>query len=327
MKNHADAIDFTQLFVPQAAQSSHDRRAESEIQLAIPSMQSVCGMENNMKKIYTEENNDITVAGIQIFCNKRKCDMLQKAEEQMEKAVKTDNNIDLFVLPEQFYQMTCNNFNDEKYGEMPHQEFEIWVKHCAVKYNANIVAGTYSVITDNSQKVMNRCLVCDRKGNIVGFYDKIHLFDAFGIKESDTFAEGNSLGIFDLDIGRVGVWICYDSRFPEIARALRAKGADILCVPAAFYRPNTDQWDILIKSAAICNVTPVLAVNQYGDLPDGKGLFGRSMLVDAKGVVTAGMSDKEGFFIGKIDKTFTEKCRYANPELNNRRKELYREWL
>ena len=167
----------------------------------------------------------------------------------------------------------------------------------------------------------------NREGESIGYYDKIHLFDAFGVKESDIFIPGNELGLFQLDIGKVGVWICYDTRFPEIARALRAKGAEILCVPAAFYSPNADQWDIIVKSSAICNVTPVVAVNQYGILPNGRSLFGRSRMVDAKGLIVAGMSDKEGYFVGKIDKNYTEKCRKENPEMENRRMDLYKTWF
>lgn len=83
-------------------------------------------------------------------------------------------------------------------------------------------------------------------------------------------------------------------------------GADILCVPAAFYRPNSDQWETLIKAASIYNVLPVVAVNQYGEFDNGRGLFGRSMITDAKGIITAGASDKEGYFIGEIDKEFTK---------------------
>lgn len=70
---------------------------------------------------------------------------------------------------------------------------------------------------------------------------KYTFFDAFGVKESDTFLSGSQLGLFQLDIGKVGVWICYDTRFPEIARTLRANSAEILCVPAAFYSPEMQE--------------------------------------------------------------------------------------
>lgn len=268
----------------------------------------------------------IKAAGIQIFCDRPKREMLAKAEYFIKMAVESSNGLDLVVLPEQFYQMDCYAF--EEYGEEPNGEFEIWLRGCADRYNVNIIGGSYSVkIKENGgYKIHNRCLAAARDGEIVGFYDKIHLFDAFGVKESDIFTAGNELGLFQFDIGRVGVWICYDTRFPEISRCLSKLGADILCVPAAFYSPNSDQWDIIVKSAAVYNVTPVIAVNQYGALPNGRSLFGRSKMVDAKGIITAGMSDKEGYFVGEIDIEYTKKCRAANPEMLNRRGDLYEKW-
>jgi len=279
--------------------------------------------------------NIIKVAGIQMFCNAPKRKMLEKAEKYMEQTIQNYPEIDLFVLPEQFYQMDCYEYENEVYGEHEHGMFEEWLSQCAKKFHANIIGGSYAVRPEENRKteeevlkkVYNRCLVMNREGESIGYYDKIHLFDAFGVKESDIFIPGNELGLFQLDIGKVGVWICYDTRFPEIARALRAKGAEILCVPAAFYSPNADQWDIIVKSSAICNVTPVVAVNQYGILPNGRSLFGRSRMVDAKGLIVAGMSDKEGYFVGEIDKNYTEKCRKENPEMENRRMDLYKTWF
>lgn len=270
----------------------------------------------------------IKIAGIQMFCDRSKKEMLKKAEKYMEMAVQSTPDIDLFVLPEQFYQMDCYQFEGETYGELSGGNFEIWIQKCAKRFGVNIIGGSYPVKipAGESYKIYNRCIVADRNGNIVGYYDKIHLFDAFGIRESDIFTPGNKLGLFQLDIGKVGVWICYDTRFPEMSRCLTAMGADLLCVPAAFYSPNADQWDIIVKSAAIYNVTPVIAVNQYGSLPNGRSLFGRSRIADAKGLIIAGMSDKEGYFIGEIDQEYTQKCRHANPERNNRREDLYAEW-
>lgn len=276
----------------------------------------------------------ITVAGIQIFCDRTKQKMLEKAECYMQKAYEMNPNIDLFVLPEQFYQLEQNDYG-ESYGEEPEGDFEEWLKKCARQFHANIVGGSYPVritvinekANEKQDKICNRCLVADRMGNIVGYYDKIHLFDAFGKKESDTFDAGNELGLFDLDIGKVGVWICYDTRFPEISRALSRKGADILCVPAAFYRPNSDQWEVLLKAAAIYNVLPLVAVNQYGMIDSSSGFFGRSMFIDPKGIITAGISDQEGYFIGQVDMQYTAQCRNANPEMQNRRYDLYKEWF
>ncbi len=271
---------------------------------------------------------NIIVAGIQILCNGSKEDMLNKAKAYINQICSKYANVDLIVLPEQFYQLDSNKDNnfDEEYGEEEHGKFEKNMCSLAKEFNVNIIAGTYAV--KQADKIKNRSLVINREGRVIGHYDKIHLFDAFGIKESDTFSAGNELGVFQLDFGKVGIFICYDLRFPEISRAIRMKNdIDMLCVPAAFYNPHNDQWEILVKSAAIYNVTPVVAVNQYGQINETKGFVGRSMAVDAKGVVRAGVSDEEGYYVTEIEKEYTDKCRMANPELSNRRVDLYSSWI
>lgn len=269
--------------------------------------------------------DSIIAVGVQLFCNAPKKEMLKRAEAFMDEAYALCPHIDLFVLPEEFYQLRYYNFENEEFGEEPHGEYEEFVSYCAKKYHANIIGGSYAV--KEQGKIKNRCLAADREGNIIGYYDKIHLCDAFGVKESDRVTPGNEIKLFDFDFGKVGVWICYDTRFPEISRALAYKGADLLCVPTAFYRPNFDQWEILVKAAATMNVLPVIAVNQYGTLPNGSGFVGRSMIVDQRGLITAGVSDKEDFFIGKIDLGYTEYCRVLNPEMKNRRIDLYKNWF
>lgn len=273
--------------------------------------------------------NNVVCCGIQLNCDDSKDNMLKRAELYIEKAVRETKNgglkPDMIVLPEQFIQMPETA---EKYGEeygIDGKKMQEWASMIARKYDTNIFAGTYP---HKGEKIYNRCLVVDRQGNVKGKYDKIHLFDAFNVKESDTFEAGTELGIFDLDIGRVGVWICYDSRFPEISRALRGREADIFVVPAAFYKPNYRHWEILISAAAIMNVTPIIAVNQGGKLPGEISKFvGNSMILDAYGDECARMGDEEGYMIGVIDKDYTKKCRENNPEYSNRRIDLYKKWL
>lgn len=298
----------------------------------------------------TSKKDIIIAAGIQLDCRYNKKNIPDRAESYLKQAFEHYPDIDLVILPEQFYKPS------ESSDMLSEKEVRDWLKSLARKYHVNVVGGSFacrseqdgickdgnsnkdsrhdaqsnSVVSANKNTNINPfniCYVMDREGRIVGSYKKIHLFDAFNIKESDEFSPGDTLGIFDLDIGRIGVWICYDSRFPEVARALSRSGADLFCVPAAFYKPHSEQWEILLKAASVMNVTPLIAVNQIGDLPDGKGFFGRSMAIDAKGVITAGISDKEGYFVGEIDKAYTRSCREANPELRNRRIDLYRNWL
>ena len=292
-------------------------------------------MLDNVHKVMRTKNtektmkNNVVCCGIQLNCDDSKGNMLKRAELYIENAVREietrELKLDILVLPEQFVQMpeTAEAYGEE-YG-MNGEEMREWASMIAKKYDTNVFAGTYP---HKEEKIYNRCLVVDRQGNIKGKYDKIHLFDAFNVKESDTFEAGAELGIFDLDIGRVGVWICYDSRFPEISRALRAREADIFVVPAAFYKPNYRHWEILISAAAIMNVTPIIAVNQGGKLSDAASKFvGNSMILDAYGDECARLGDEEGYMIGVIDKDYTKKCRENNPEYSNRRIDLYKKWL
>lgn len=91
------------------------------------------------------KNNVIKAAGIQIFCNTSKQGMLEKAEKCMEQAIQNYPDIDLFVLPEQFYQMDCYEYENEIYGEYEHGMFEEWLSQCAKKYHTNIIGGSYAV--------------------------------------------------------------------------------------------------------------------------------------------------------------------------------------
>ena len=334
----------------------------------------------NREQEVNENKEKIICCGIQVNCNDKKHNMLERVEKYIDQAKEELNNMrknmDLLVLPEQFVQLPeTAEYYKEPYGitemyveagaagldsdvKRKHKdEFRDWASRIARKYNTNLVAGSYPYV-DKNGKIYNRSLVVDRKGKIIGKYDKIHLFDAFNVRESDIFTAGNELGIFDLDIGKIGVWICYDLRFPEIARALRARGADMFVVPAAFYKPHREHFDILVKSAAIMNVTPIIAVNQCGILIDtkekgnnvnksNKGFVGGSVILDAKGARRSvnhvddvndidykyydnkekNDDNSEGYILGEIDKNFTRISREANPEYKNRRIDLYKEWL
>lgn len=269
----------------------------------------------------------VNCCGIQLKCDDSIENMLKRAEIYIEKAADElagkGESMDLLVLPEQFVQLpeTADKY-DEEYGiSCDNDTFADWISRIAARFMVNVVGGTYPYRRSDG-KVLNRALVAERHGFIVGSYDKIHLFDAFSVKESDTFTAGSELGVFDLDIGRIGTFICYDLRFPEIARALRRAEADMFVVPAAFYKPNLAHWDILTKAAAVTNVTPLIAVNQCKE-----SFVGHSRIIDAYGHVCCEAGEDEGYIIESIDRGYTSECRAANPELANRRIDLYRDWV
>ncbi len=270
----------------------------------------------------------IHVIGLQLLCNTNKEGMLEKAAKLIEKAMENQKMVDLIAAPEMYYQRFGGDSSQEEFGEEPGGRFEAFWKEIARTYHTNVVTGSYAVKTQNEEKVKNRALVIDREGKLVGYYDKLHLFDAYGVCESDWSLAGNSLGLFDLDIGRIGIEICYDLRFPEEARALSMSGAKFLVIPAAFHQPRFDHWELLVRTTSVVNLLPVLAVNQSGKTErDRNGFVGRSMLTDAEGRILAQASDGEGYFLGEIDFETVKAVRKKNPAFQNQRRDLYKEWI
>lgn len=268
----------------------------------------------------------LRIIGVQITCDGSKKEMLLKAKKYIEEAINENRNIDIVALPETFYQAAVNKVEGEELGEEENGEYEMFFKKLAKKHKVNIVAGSYLVKSKDKEnsKLKNKCLVINRQGEIVGDYSKIHLFDSFGMKESEVMEYGDHLGIFELDCAKIGVMICYDIRFPELSRNLASKGVDMIFIPAAFYLPRLDQWELLVKGTAIQTVSPVCAINQFGKTKEPwVGFFGRSMLVDSYGCVLAGASDKETYFFGELDLDYAKQMKESNPCLSHRRTIFY----
>ena len=266
----------------------------------------------------------LRIVGVQITCDGTKQQMLQKARLHIEASLEANKNVDIVALPETFYQSLTNKVEGEELGEEPNSLYEEFFKNLAKEFNINIIAGSYLVKEGDKSK--NMSLVINRQGEIVGEYSKIHLFDSFGMKESDYMEYGDHIGVFELDCAKVGVIICYDIRFPELSRTLALKGIDILFIPAAFYLPRLDQWELLVKSTAIHCVSHVCAINQFGKTNEPwVGFFGRSMLVDPYGCIVAGASDKETYFFGEADLKYSKYMKETNPCLSHRQTKFYKE--
>jgi predicted amidohydrolase len=135
----------------------------------------------------------------------------------------------------------------------------------------------------HEEKVYNTAYVLDT-GELKGKYRKLHLFSL--MQEDRSFDAGESWLVTDTSIGRVGVFICYDLRFPELARRLALEGAEILVVPGEWPKPRQEHWRTLLRARAIENQLFVVAANCCGVV--GKlDFFGMSMVIDPKGVVLA----------------------------------------
>ncbi len=175
-------------------------------------------------------------------------------------------------------------------------------------------------------KAANRQLLIAPDGSVAAQYDKLHMFDVDlptgeKARESEVYEPGQAAVLADTPLGRLGLSICYDMRFPALYRALTVAGAQVLTVPAAFTRPTGEaHWDILLRARAIETGSYVLAAAQGGFHEDGRGTWGRSMIVGPWGEVVGKLDhDEPGVLVADLDLAEVDKARAAIPALRNAR--------
>ena len=169
----------------------------------------------------------------------------------------------------------------------------------AKKYSVNIIGG--SIIEKTSKGLyFNTCPVIDRKGNLVCTYSKNHLFSYYGCDEGKYVQAGDSPVIVELDGVKIGLSICYDIRFPELYRAYRKAGADIMVNMAAWGASKKIPWDSMTTSRAVENQTYFVALTQTGTLKNGEKNLGHSMILDYKGDVLSEIDKKEDGIYAEI---------------------------
>ncbi|QSA97089.1 carbon-nitrogen hydrolase family protein [Methylococcus sp. EFPC2] len=232
----------------------------------------------------------------------------------------------LVVLPENFAIMGMSETDKlsvaEPDGAGPIQEF---LSKTAEKHKVWLVGGTIPVQA-GAGKVRATTLVFNSRGERVGRYDKIHLFDVDvpgsneQYRESNTIEPGEQALVVDTPFGRLGVAICYDLRFPELFRQLADHGMDILAVPAAFTaRTGAAHWDILVRARAVENLCYTIASNQGGFHVNGRETYGHSMIVDPWGKVLASQPSGSGVVVAEVDSEQLTKVRITFPALHHRR--------
>jgi predicted amidohydrolase len=189
----------------------------------------------------------------------------------------------------------------------------------AARTGIAVIAGTLLPSHDDPAKAVNAVVAVAGDGSLAGVYRKVHLYDAFGFRESDALEPGPAdapplvLPVAGL---RFGVLTCYDLRFPESARRLVDAGATALVVPAAWADGplKAMHWRALAVARAIENTAVVVAVGQAG-----RGVVGRSLVVGPDGVVGLELDEKPGVRTVDLDPQRLGEVREANPSLANRR--------
>ncbi|BAO30821.1 carbon-nitrogen hydrolase family protein [Sulfuritalea hydrogenivorans] len=228
----------------------------------------------------------------------------------------------LVALPEYFPLIGATDADRlaarEVDGSGPIQDF---LAAAAQKHGLWLVGGSIPLVANDPAKLRNSCLVFDPQGKRVARYDKIHLF---GFRKGDeaydeaaTIERGDRVVAFDSPLGRIGIAICYDLRFPELFRALGE--VDLLVLPAAFTETTgRAHWEMLLRARAVENQCYVLASAQGGQHPNGRMTHGNSMVIDPWGEVLARMDKGEGVVVAELNRLRLVEVRTSLPALKHR---------
>lgn len=160
-------------------------------------------------------------------------------------------------------------------------------------------------------------------GSKIANYYKLHMFQYYGSREREFCSPGDESVLVKTPIGNYGMTVCFDLRFTELYRQLAFSGAEVLLVPAAWPYPRLDHWVTLNKARAIENLSFVVAVNHFGEVPPKRMNVGNSMIIDPWGSIVAGCGEKETGMLAEIDLDQVKKLREEFPILKDRRLDAY----
>lgn len=194
------------------------------------------------------------------------------------------------------------------------------VQEAAAKNNLHVFCGMSEV---EGRRLYNTLAVFDPSGKLIGKYRKAHLFSPAPVNEDRCFKAGDALVVVHIGDWKCGLMICYDLRFPEQARALALKGAEVLVIASAWQFPRVSHWNTLLAARAIENQAYVVAANRTGT--DGAITFcGSSRIMDPYGVVvTSAAEDRPQLITGELSRETLDWVRGRMPVFRDRRPDLY----
>lgn len=257
---------------------------------------------------------------------------VRKAEAAVREACR-EKHVDMMVFPESYMVRIPGHPDIKKKNDFAQRldgPFVQTMRKLAEHYGIWMVFGMLekpegSKLLQEEQertsRVFNTTVLLDSRGEIVSVYRKTHLYDAFGIRESDRFLAGDSLFTpVDTPFGKIAVFVCYELRFPEIARRMALEGAQILLVPAAWYQgpSKKEQFQMLARTRALENTVFLLACNQCGG-----STTGGSIAADPLGHMIAETGEGEQLLTVSVDTGQIAEVRRALPCLEQRHPELY----
>jgi predicted amidohydrolase len=255
-----------------------------------------------------EVSMKVNVACIQmkpVFCDKKK--NVERMCDFIDKTMETYPNTQLIVFPELVttgyecedkFEILAENIYDE-------DAFSVKIiREYARKYIVHIIYG-FAEKCEEVSKLYNSQILIDGQGEILGTYQKVHLFDT----EKIWFYPGDKYQVFDTAIGKLGLFICYDASFPEVARILALKGADILVNSTNWEKPSVTDMDMIMSARALDNTTFLVCCNRVG-IEKKLDFFGHSRIIDPLGrVVKKQDNEIEDIVHGELDFDYMEQVR------------------
>jgi len=234
------------------------------------------------------------------------------------------SSADLIVLPEMF----ITPYELVRMQKVSQYSPSVLQKLCesAAKHKVFICSGSLPV--KRNTKLTNTSYLIDDSGHAVYEYDKCHLFDVrlsgLAVSESKFFTAGNSVSTVETRLGRIGISICYDIRFPELARKMTLQGMQLICVPAAFSETTGKaHWHTVMRARAIENQIYLCAASPAYNSESSYPAYGHSLIVDPWGEVIAEAGRGEEIIYADIEHALINKVRRQLPLLKHRRPELY----
>ena len=233
---------------------------------------------------------------------------------------------DFAVLPEMFccpYENSCFR----PYGEEAGGPAQAALSALAAELGIYIVGGSIPELEGG--QIYNTCYVYDRQGRQIARHRKVHLFDinvpgGQQFKESDTFSPGDTITTFETEFGTMGLCICFDLRFEELARCMCLRGAKVIFVPAAFnMTTGPAHWELLFRQRAVDNQCFTVGVSPARDEHASYVSYGNSLASDPWGTVLCRADGEETILYADLDLTRLEAVRTQLPILSARRTDLY----
>jgi len=249
---------------------------------------------------------------------------LVEAEELIDLAVR--QGAELVSLPENFSFLGKEVDKVAQAKEIAHKTNQ-FLRKMSQRFQITILGGGFPVpVEDSPEKAYNTAVLVTPDGQEAAHYQKVHLFDV-DVPDGNTYQESSTVmagteipPIYNSEtLGRLGLSICYDVRFPELYRQLSQQGADVLFIPAAFTAfTGKDHWQVLLQARAIENTCYVIAPAQTGNHYERRYTHGHAMIIDPWGVILADAGNAPGVAVAEINPNRLRQVRQQMPSLQHR---------